>query len=91
MKNVNTKKTKPTKLGKELLQLLQNYLKDKEADISDCTTTDLATIMQRSQRSIAGIVTQLQHINLVYVKRTSINGEKMTFVYLTKQGRAYCP
>lgn len=91
MKNENTKKKRPTRLGKELLQLLQNYLKDKKDGVSDCTTTDLATIMQRSQRSIAGIVTQLQHISLVYVKRTSINGEKMTFVYLTKQGREYSP
>ena len=45
--------------------------------------------MNRSQRSVAGIVTQLQHINLVYVKRTSINSEKMTFVYLTNQGKDY--
>ena len=45
--------------------------------------------MKRSQRSVAGIVTQLQHINLVYVKRTSVHGDKMTFVYLTDQGRAY--
>ena len=54
-----------------------------------CTTSDLATMMNRSQRSIAGIVTQLQHINLAYVKRTSVHGEKITFVYLTNQGRDY--
>ena len=46
-------------------------------------------MMNRSQRSIAGIVTQLQHINLVYVERTSVHGEKITFVYLTNQGREY--
>ena len=80
---------KPTKLGKELLQVLGNYLKNYLPDTSDCTTSDLSTMMNRSQRSIAGIVTQLQHINLVYVKRVSIHGEKITFVYLTSQGRDY--
>tara|TARA_R110002020_G_scaffold468564_3_gene692982 strand:- start:1008 stop:1328 length:321 start_codon:yes stop_codon:yes gene_type:complete len=80
---------KPTKLGKELLQVLNEYLKNCPIDTSDCTTSDLATMMNRSQRSIAGIVTQLQHINLAYVKRTSVHGEKITFVYLTNQGRDY--
>ena len=80
---------KPTKLGKELLQILGEYLKNHLPDTSDCTTSDLSTMMNRSQRSIAGIVTQLQHINLVYVKRVSIHGEKITFVYLTNQGRNY--
>ena len=67
----------------------KNWLKNQPPDISDCTTSDLASMMNRSQRSIAGIVTQLQHISLVYVKRTSINSEKMTFVYLTNQGKDY--
>ena len=80
---------KPTKLGKELLKTLQGWLKNQPSDTSDCTTSDLASMMNRSQRSVAGIVTQLQHINLVYVKRTSINSEKMTFVYLTNQGKDY--
>ncbi len=88
MKNVDMKK-KPTKLGKSLLKVLQKYLKDEEPDFSDITTADLGIFMKRSQRSVAGIVTQLQHINLVYVKRTSVHGDKMTFVYLTDQGRAY--
>jgi len=88
MKKGNTV-NKPTKLGKELLQILNEYLKDRPVDTSDCTTSDLATMMNRSQRSIAGIVTQLQHINLVYVERTSVHGEKITFVYLTNQGREY--
>ena len=80
---------KPTKLGKELLQILGEFLKNHLPDTSDCTTSDLSTMMNRSQRSIAGVVTQLQHINLVYVKRISIHGEKITFVYLTNQGRNY--
>ena len=80
---------KPTKLGKELLQVLGEFLKNHLPNTSDCTTSDLSTIMNRSQRSIAGIVTQLQHIDLVYVKRTSFHGEKITFVYLTNQGRNY--
>ena len=88
MKKENTMK-KPTKLGKELLKIIQDWLKNQPSDTSDCTTSDLASMMNRSQRSVAGIVTQLQHINLVYVKRTSINSEKMTFVYLTNQGKDY--
>ncbi len=88
MKKGNTA-NKPTKLGKELLLILNEYLKECPVGTSDCTTSDLATMMNRSQRSIAGIVTQLQHINLVYVDRTSIHGEKITFVYLTNQGRDY--
>lgn len=86
-KEKNTKK--PTKLGKELLQILGEFLKNHLPDTSDCTTSDLSTMMNRTQRSVAGIVTQLQHINLVYVKRISIHGEKITFVYLTNQGRNY--